>query len=88
MGMTDKKCQQKIPCSMLNTFLLLCFFWLKQEVILNPTVSRYELTNLVASSNYIVKVDGESEGQYISVVSSAFSTGNHYILLCKDLFCL
>ncbi|XP_062848633.1 tenascin-N [Trichomycterus rosablanca] len=45
-----------------------------KEVILNPAVSQYELTDLVASSNYVVKVDGESEGQYISVVSSAFTT--------------
>ncbi|MCI4374606.1 hypothetical protein PGIGA_G00008040 [Pangasianodon gigas] len=45
-----------------------------KEVILNPTVSQYELTDLVASSHYTVKVDGESEGQYISVVSTAFTT--------------
>ncbi|MCJ8728760.1 hypothetical protein PDJAM_G00008090 [Pangasius djambal] len=45
-----------------------------KEVILNPTVSQYELTDLVASSHYTVKVDGESEGQYISVVSTAFIT--------------
>ncbi|TTF41818.1 Tenascin [Bagarius yarrelli] len=46
----------------------------KAEVILNPTVSQYELTDLKASSHYTVKVDGESEGQYISVVSTAFKT--------------
>ncbi|KAG7335896.1 hypothetical protein KOW79_000589 [Hemibagrus wyckioides] len=45
-----------------------------KEVILNPTVSQYKLTDLVASSQYTVKVDGESEGQYISVVSTAFTT--------------
>ncbi|KAI4881187.1 hypothetical protein NFI96_027253 [Prochilodus magdalenae] len=45
-----------------------------KEVILNPSVTRYELTDLVASSNYTVKVDGESEGQYINVVSTAFTT--------------
>ncbi|KAK3551288.1 hypothetical protein QTP70_013945 [Hemibagrus guttatus] len=45
-----------------------------KEVILNPTVSQYKLTDLVASSHYTVKVDGESEGQYISVVSTAFTT--------------
>ncbi|GAA6097830.1 tenascin [Tachysurus ichikawai] len=45
-----------------------------KEVILNPTVSQYKLTDLVASSHYTVKVDGESEGQYISVVSIAFTT--------------
>ncbi|KAB5586976.1 hypothetical protein PHYPO_G00007660 [Pangasianodon hypophthalmus] len=45
-----------------------------KEVILNPTVSQYELTDLVASSHYTVKVAGESEGQYISVVSTAFTT--------------
>ncbi|XP_060726540.1 tenascin [Tachysurus vachellii] len=45
-----------------------------KEVILNPTVSQYKLTDLVASSHYTVKVDGESEGQYISVVSTTFTT--------------
>ncbi|KAM9489097.1 uncharacterized protein tnxba [Clarias gariepinus] len=48
----------------------------EKEVILNPTVSQYKLTDLVASSYYTVKVDGESEGQYISVVSTSFTTAH------------
>ncbi|XP_072536746.1 uncharacterized protein tnxba [Salminus brasiliensis] len=45
-----------------------------KEVVLIPTVTRYELTGLAAFSNYTVKVDGESEGQYINVVSTTFTT--------------
>uniref|UniRef100_A0A3B1KJ83 Tenascin XB n=1 Tax=Astyanax mexicanus TaxID=7994 RepID=A0A3B1KJ83_ASTMX len=45
-----------------------------KEVVLNPTVTQYELTDLAAFSNYTVKVDGEREGQYINIVSSAFTT--------------
>ncbi|XP_053483372.1 tenascin-R [Ictalurus furcatus] len=45
-----------------------------KEVILSPNVTQYELTDLVASSHYTVKVDGEIEGQYISVVSTGFTT--------------
>ncbi|KAL7886407.1 hypothetical protein AOLI_G00041280 [Acnodon oligacanthus] len=45
-----------------------------KEVILNPAVTRYELTDLVAFSNYTVRVDGERDGQYVSVVSTAFRT--------------
>ncbi|KAL6489630.1 hypothetical protein MHYP_G00033710 [Metynnis hypsauchen] len=45
-----------------------------KEVTLNPAVTRYELTDLVAFSNYTVRVDGERDGQYVSVVSTAFST--------------
>lgn len=55
-------------------------FLQEKEVILNPTVSQYKLTDLVASSYYTVKVDGESEGQYISVVSTSFTTGEFLYL--------
>ncbi|KAF5901103.1 tenascin-like, partial [Clarias magur] len=48
----------------------------EKEVILNPTVSHYKLTDLVASSYYTVKVDGESDGQYIRVVSTSFTTAH------------
>ncbi|XP_030639128.1 tenascin [Chanos chanos] len=47
---------------------------LAKEVILNPTVTQYELTGLHADTNYTVKVDGETEGLYIVVVSTEFST--------------
>uniref|UniRef100_A0A8B9H4G2 Fibronectin type-III domain-containing protein n=1 Tax=Astyanax mexicanus TaxID=7994 RepID=A0A8B9H4G2_ASTMX len=50
-----------------------------KEVVLNPTVTQYELTDLAAFSNYTVKVDGEREGQYINIVSSAFTTGKFWI---------
>ncbi|XP_035386378.1 tenascin [Electrophorus electricus] len=45
-----------------------------KEVILNPTVTRYQLTGLMPFTNYTIKVDGEREGQYISILSSAFTT--------------
>ncbi|KAF4088335.1 hypothetical protein AMELA_G00081180 [Ameiurus melas] len=45
-----------------------------KEVKLSPNVTQYELTDLVASSHYTVKVDGEIEGQYISIVSTSFTT--------------
>ncbi|XP_073703646.1 uncharacterized protein tnxba [Garra rufa] len=45
-----------------------------KEVILNPSVTRYELTGLAAFSNYTVKIEGERDGQYISFVSADFTT--------------
>ncbi|XP_021322559.1 uncharacterized protein tnxba isoform X2 [Danio rerio] len=45
-----------------------------KELILNPSVTHYELTGLAAFSNYTVKIDGERDGQYISFVSSDFTT--------------
>ncbi|XP_042596658.1 mucin-3A-like isoform X2 [Cyprinus carpio] len=45
-----------------------------KEVILNPSVTRYELTGLAAFSNYTVKIDGERDGQYISFVYAEFTT--------------
>ncbi|XP_050987810.1 tenascin [Labeo rohita] len=45
-----------------------------KEVILNPSVTRYELTGLAAFSNYTVKIEGERDGQYISFVSAEFTT--------------
>ncbi|CAM4698792.1 unnamed protein product [Leuciscus chuanchicus] len=45
-----------------------------QELILNPSVTHYELTGLAASSNYTVKIEGERDGQYISFVSAEFTT--------------
>lgn len=47
----------------------------EQELILNPSVTHYELTGLAASSNYTVKIEGERDGQYISFVSAEFTTG-------------
>jgi len=44
-------------------------------VILNPSVTRYELTGLAAFSNYTVKIEGERDGQYISFVLAEFTTG-------------
>uniref|UniRef100_A0A671LRP1 Tenascin XB n=1 Tax=Sinocyclocheilus anshuiensis TaxID=1608454 RepID=A0A671LRP1_9TELE len=49
--------------------------YLPQEVILNPSVTRYELTGLAAFSNYTVKIEGERDGQYISFVFAEFTTG-------------
>lgn len=46
-----------------------------QEVFLSPTVIQYELTGLLAGSNYTVKVEGEKEGSYVTVVSTEFTTG-------------
>ncbi|XP_056331708.1 mucin-2 [Danio aesculapii] len=45
-----------------------------KELILNPSVTHYELTGLAAFSNYTLKIDGERDGQYISFVSSDFTT--------------
>ncbi|XP_016411794.1 tenascin-like [Sinocyclocheilus rhinocerous] len=45
-----------------------------KEVILNPSVTRYELTGLAAFSNYTVKIEGERDGQYISFVFAEFTT--------------
>ncbi|XP_048010139.1 tenascin [Megalobrama amblycephala] len=45
-----------------------------KELILNPSVTHYELTGLAAFSNYTVKIEGERDGQYISFVSAEFST--------------
>ncbi|XP_067305966.1 tenascin-R [Pseudorasbora parva] len=45
-----------------------------KELILNPSVTRYELTGLAAFSNYTVKIEGERDGQYISFVSAEFPT--------------
>ncbi|XP_059423508.1 mucin-3A isoform X1 [Carassius carassius] len=45
-----------------------------KEVILNPSVTHYELTGLAAFSNYTVKIDGERDGQYISFVFAEFTT--------------
>ncbi|XP_076827470.1 uncharacterized protein tnxba [Brachyhypopomus gauderio] len=45
-----------------------------KEVILNPSVTQYQLTGLIPFSNYTVRVDGESEGQYISLLSTTFTT--------------
>ncbi|XP_041963772.1 tenascin [Alosa sapidissima] len=46
-----------------------------KEVLLSPTVIQYELTGLLAGSNYSVKVEGEKEGSYVTVVSTEFTTG-------------
>ncbi|KAL2083915.1 hypothetical protein ACEWY4_019433 [Coilia grayii] len=46
-----------------------------KEVLLSPTVIQYELTGLKPGSNYTVKVEGEKEGSYITVVSTEFITG-------------
>ncbi|KAF4103423.1 hypothetical protein G5714_016306 [Onychostoma macrolepis] len=45
-----------------------------KEVILNPSVTRYELPGLAAFSNYTVKIEGERDGQYISFVFAEFTT--------------
>uniref|UniRef100_A0A8C1Z5L8 Tenascin XBa n=1 Tax=Cyprinus carpio TaxID=7962 RepID=A0A8C1Z5L8_CYPCA len=45
-----------------------------KEVILNPSVTRYELTGLAAFSDYTVKIEGERDGQYMSFVSAEFTT--------------
>ncbi|XP_051720392.1 tenascin isoform X2 [Ctenopharyngodon idella] len=45
-----------------------------KELILNPSVTHYELTGLAAFSNYTVKIEGERDGQYISFVSAEFTT--------------
>ncbi|XP_043117471.1 tenascin [Puntigrus tetrazona] len=45
-----------------------------KEVILNPSVTSYELTGLAAFSNYTVKIEGERDGQYISFVLAEFTT--------------
>lgn len=46
-----------------------------QEVLLSPTVIQYELKGLLAGSNYSVKVEGEKEGTFATVVSTEFTTG-------------
>ncbi|KAK2903267.1 hypothetical protein Q8A67_007980 [Cirrhinus molitorella] len=45
-----------------------------KEVILNPSVTHYELSGLAAFSNYTVKIEAERDGQYISFVSADFTT--------------
>ncbi|XP_016308223.1 uncharacterized protein LOC107662658 [Sinocyclocheilus anshuiensis] len=45
-----------------------------KEVILNPAVTCYELTGLAAFSDYTVKIEGERDGQYMSFVSTEFTT--------------
>uniref|UniRef100_A0AAY4CF39 Uncharacterized protein n=2 Tax=Denticeps clupeoides TaxID=299321 RepID=A0AAY4CF39_9TELE len=50
-----------------------------KEVILSASVVQYELTGLLAGSNYTVKVEGEKEGHFIPVVSTEFSTGGLHL---------
>lgn len=57
-----------------------CLVLLTQEVLLSPTVIQYELTGLKPGSNYTVKVEGEKEGSYITVVSTEFLTGMLYCM--------
>ncbi|XP_073728068.1 uncharacterized protein tnxba [Misgurnus anguillicaudatus] len=45
-----------------------------KEVILNPSVTQYELTGLIAFTNYTVKIEGERDGQYLDFVSAEFTT--------------
>lgn len=47
----------------------------QQEVILNPSLTRYELTELAAFTNYTVKIEGERDGRYLEFVSAEFTTG-------------
>ncbi|XP_065117360.2 tenascin-X [Paramisgurnus dabryanus] len=45
-----------------------------KEVILNPSVTQYELTGLADFTNYTVKIEGERDGQYFDFVSAEFTT--------------
>lgn len=46
-----------------------------KEVILDPTITEYKLTELLPMSRYIVLVQGERDGHYTSVVTTEFVTG-------------
>ncbi|KAF7665757.1 hypothetical protein LDENG_00132680 [Lucifuga dentata] len=46
-----------------------------KEVILDPTITEYKLTELSPMSRYIVLVQGERDGHYTSVVTTEFVTG-------------
>lgn len=46
-----------------------------KEVTLDPIVSEYKLTGLLAMSRYTVLVQGERDGEYTSIVNSEFTTG-------------
>ncbi|XP_078109288.1 tenascin [Sander vitreus] len=46
-----------------------------KEVILDQSITEYKLTGLLPMSRYIVLVQGERDGQYTSVVTTEFITG-------------
>ncbi|XP_032374195.1 tenascin [Etheostoma spectabile] len=46
-----------------------------KEVILDQSITEYKLTGLLPMSRYFVLVQGEKDGQYTSVVTTEFLTG-------------
>ncbi|KAK7886648.1 hypothetical protein WMY93_026269 [Mugilogobius chulae] len=46
-----------------------------KEIIMDPTVSQYKLTDLLPMSHYTLMVQGERDGHYISLVTAEFTTG-------------
>ncbi|XP_056618170.1 tenascin [Triplophysa dalaica] len=55
-----------------------------KEVILNPSLTQYELTGLAAFTNYTVKIEGERDGKYLDFVSAEFNTAPLPHLFPKD----
>lgn len=54
-----------------------CVVWcVFQELILDQSITEYRLSGLFPLTRYVVLVQGESDGQYTSIVATEFVTGN------------
>jgi len=61
--------------------VVLCVF---QELILDQSITEYRFSGLSPLTRYMVLVQGERDGQYTSIVATAFVTGN--TVMCANVY--